>query len=257
MIAKQYAISKDSMTPINNIVRKYGKYSSNAELSKIGENYGRFYGVSSDCIWMEINFDAKNNTFEKPLEVNAIFESLLYMKDNDRLKDIAAVNCCYRHKLNIDNAATADIIITVKEFEKYYDKLKDKSKTNEELAAELATLWMEYNPYNRYELVLDREYEYRKKLMTIWKHRLYFSDEIVNDQKVSAVYVYEKEENRLFFSIEEYDQVNKFFTSEAADNKITFAEEGYLYGAWDENKNFWVYGKRCRRGHKGFTPRPL
>lgn len=111
-----------------------------------------------------------------------------------------------------------------------YDTIDVAHKTKSAIAKELATIWMDKSFYNRGKLNFDEQQQYKELLLTQWN-----KSHLSYDGNYS-----------LFYSTNSTEEL----CINAIDGSISYThlrfdidETGFLYGAWDEQNNIWLYGE--------------
>lgn len=221
---------------ISNIARGYSNiFSSSIFLPKDdmdwfinANNYNKkhFSNLKSNDEIIYIDFHKTTFKESEPVELYAVFESFLYLRGKELPYNIVAIGC--EHMGGVWSFA-----ITTEDFEELYSPLKVKTDKRSEIAKELAKVWVEKNFYNRRGLILDKQDEYKKQLVTLWSFPVNSSDD--NFQ----IY-YFAEANTMYI-----DKKERFMNDYATKSvqAIKTDETGFMYAAWDEKNNIWMYGE--------------
>jgi hypothetical protein len=235
-------------TRINNILRKYGKYTSHCSVAKkekldwciktTNENRQNLSNMGSNDVVMDLSFKGWwGLNYSKPIELYSIFESFLYLKDRALPYNVVAVVCISQSGKWFDANSTT-VIITTKEFENLYNSIDSKNKSNSNIAKELSDVWMNNNSYNRYELELTEQQQYRRLIVTPWSNiKKSF------DGNFSIIYSYDNN-NLSINKVDKSKHNDVSITSSSNIQKMYIDEDGFLYGAWDKQNNIWLYGEK-------------
>jgi len=194
--------------------------------------------MGSNDVVMDLSFKGWwGFNYSKPIELYSIFESFLYLKDRALPYNVVAIVCISQSGKWFDANSTT-VIITTKEFENLYNSIDSKNKSNSNIAKELSDVWMNNNSYNRYELELTEQQQYRRLIVTPWSNiKKSF------DGNFSIIYSYDN--NNLFINKVDKSKHNDVsITSSSNIQKMHIDEDGFLYGTWDKQNNIWLYGEK-------------
>lgn len=233
-----------------NIVRKHSTKSSNYRFGLPEEKIKTLrddYSVKaqkalseapegSRVLYITLYGNVKASIDSMPNEIYALFESYLYLRERNA-NDIVAINCEYHGGgLYIDATTT---IILWSELEEIYASNKAQSPSRGEAAMQLAESWMDTYHYNRIRLTYTPETKYRQNLRTPWSlstanntgdKRLWY-------RKPTDFSVHHS------FYVKRVTRTETVVSSTGIFEMFDIKEDGYLYGAWDERDNIWLYGE--------------
>ncbi|MFA7636713.1 MAG: hypothetical protein WCX81_03015 [Monoglobales bacterium] len=227
-IVKEYESSK----PMCSLLEK-------AELSWLesSNNKGNSVvtGMGENDYVLDISFKAKNTKARaNPLEIYAIFNCFMELQKQQLEYNVVAIACSYSHGLGIDDASSWLIIITYDEFESLHNNSYNAVGDSDDLAKKLGDMWINKEHYNRFGLKFEDADNYRELLITPWNiNQLSFNKEF------AAGYFYGG--NKL--SVDKINRYNDDVSSTQTIWSIQIGETGFLYGAWDEQNNVWLYGE--------------
>lgn len=227
---------------INSIVRTYANSSSSELLSKANANFiinstninrTELTKMNENDRILFLDFKGNKTKNHLPIEIYAIFESFLFLKEHSLPYTIVAVACNYQSGEAFDADSTL-ITITTNEFENLYDSIDIKTGNRSKIAKKLADKWVEIMFYNRSNLKFGAQEEYKALLITPWsRHQKSFSNSF------NARYQYDKNQ----ITIDKISKHNEIYSTTLLET-IQVNEEGFLYGAWDNQNNIWLYGEK-------------
>ena len=202
-------------------------------------NYNRKYlselGENDDVIYIAFCLDVRKPS--PPVELYAIFESFLFLREQKLSYNVAAI--AYGRR-----GGGLLVTITWEELERLYDLLDSEKDNRSETAKELAHMWADENLYSRRGLILSEENKYRRELVTIWNGNIRSNDnnfELVYTQRVMLNIDPTRKNNIMIWELDYWKDWE--VPAKRVIKDIDIEETGFAYASWDEYDNVWVYGE--------------
>ena len=171
-----------------------------------------------------------------PVEVRAVFEVFLLLKERNRLCNIIAVVC-------EDTIGAWFLPITRETFERLYASLEETDRNRRTVARELARMWTYENFYNRIGLSFNEQNEFLSEITTMWNIRIPSPDERFTLSYMQGSGRRDMRNDILIWEVRYVLIGDTMFRTRDSRGLIPTEETGFAHAAWDEYNNIWVYGE--------------
>lgn len=202
--------------------KKFGETEMNLDSRQILNNTTDSQFIVYLDIWDRREHDGDH------MEINTVFETFISMGDRIINENIVAIACHYS-----SGEHSTFIIITANELNEIYNLVQKDQMSETALTDEMAKFWINRYHYNQPRLDITPENGYRKNLLTSFRRGVYN-----NSKDFHLLYSYP-----LGLSVTSVHRTEHSTRHSPLFDLRDFREEGHLYGAWDDNDNFWLYGE--------------